>query len=130
MKKFLCFSLMLLCLLLGALLGELRPNKSHGFVIVENKSNEVVHEVEIKIMDLQIKIPEMDINGHVVGRFEIPGDSHYDILVLFKSGKKMDLSSGYMTNGLDSYDLFVITQDGIEHHSIPPFNINSSSISN
>lgn len=123
MKRTSCLLAMLFCLFLGVI-GGMGSKTNYGLFIVENSSDEDVDQIEINVMDLKIKLPGIKTNDLITGRYEIPGDSHYDIVVTFVSGRTVEFSSGYMTDGLDSSDLFIIENDSIEHHSIPPVEIN------
>ena len=128
MKKILFVLGLMLAFVFGAVY-ESNFDSSDAFVIVKNESDECLRQLKIQVKDTDFKLAGLP-HGRMSGTsFKIKSDSHYDVSVVLDNGKQMKLSAGYMTNGLESYDLFVIVHDSIEHHSIPPFSINSSLMS-
>ena len=105
-------------LLLGGMINEILPSDSYGFVFIENTSGESVANSTIRIRELEYLLPTIPNRGLIGRKFIIPGDSHYEINATLASGKKINLSSGYMTNGYNSYDLFVINRNTIDHQKI------------
>ena len=92
---------------------------NQGFVLVQNNSTQPVKSVRIQIKDLNFAISNLEQGEQAGKAFMIHADSHYDMNATFSSGKTISLSSGYLTNGIDSYDLFIITDDSILHQRIP-----------
>ena len=92
---------------------------NQGFVLVQNNSTQPVEFITIHIKDLNFSIANLEQGAQAGKAFMIHTESHYDVNATFSSGKTISLSSGYLTNGIDSYDLFIITDDSILHERIP-----------
>lgn len=98
-----------------------------GFIIVANDSDADVSELTISIRDTRLEFPSIR-KGEKAGCFyEVRGDSHYDIHVVFHTGKELREKLGYMTSGMNVLDALHIGSDSmtIERQFIdissPPF---------
>jgi hypothetical protein len=99
MKKvafLLCWSLMVFVLLMTA---SCHQNK--GQIILINNSNEVITLAHIEICNQVIEIENIKPNEQAIGSFKIKGDSHYDIVIKFASGKVIKKQTGYVSYGFD-----------------------------
>lgn len=112
MKKnvsFLCLLLMSFVLLMTA---SCHQNK--GQIILINNSNEVITLAHIEICNQVIEIENIKPNEQAIGSFKIKGDSHYDIVIKFASGKVIKKQTGYVTSGFDyQQDTLSITEANI-----------------
>jgi hypothetical protein len=89
-----------------------RQNK--GQIILINNSNEPVKLAHIEICKQVIEIENLKPHEQAIGNFKIRGDSHYDIVIKFASGKEIKKQTGYVTSGFDfQHDTLSITETDI-----------------
>ncbi|OEU66808.1 MAG: hypothetical protein BA863_07065 [Desulfovibrio sp. S3730MH75] len=119
MKILFYFTSVIFAVWVGACINEMLPKDNYGFVFIENRSGEEIEKTTIQIRELEFSLHHVPNEGIVYGKYLILGDSHYEVNATLKSGKRINLSSGYMTSGFDSFDLFMVLNNEIEHKRIP-----------
>ncbi|SDK51178.1 hypothetical protein SAMN05660337_0681 [Maridesulfovibrio ferrireducens] len=104
---------------IGGCINEMLPKDNYGFIFIENQSGEDITKSTVQIRELIFSLPHIPDKKIIYGKYLILGDSHYEVNATLKSGKRINISSGYMTSGLDSFDLFIIKNNKIDHKQIP-----------
>lgn len=104
--------LLLLAIWFGGWLGSLFP-PDIGVVILKNESDHHIRQAVIMIRELELNLGPIPADGFAVGRYDVPGDSHYDIRITFESEKEIRAELGYMTSGMDSFDVIEVRNDSI-----------------
>ncbi|MBG0791708.1 MAG: hypothetical protein H0S80_14550 [Desulfovibrionaceae bacterium] len=120
MKKWIPCSVLLVCaIVFGSWLHSFFP-PDIGVVILENDSGQDIVEATIRIREIELVFPKIPDGDFCAARYEIPGDSHYEVLVTLESGKTMSLESGYMTNGADTFDVMTVRKNQVVHRLSQP----------
>lgn len=91
-----------------------------GVIVIENKSGQDIVEATVRIRELELVFPKIPDGDYAAARYEVPGDSHYEVLIALESGDVMMLESGYMTNGADTFDVMSVQSDQIVHRLSRP----------
>ena len=110
-KKILSLSYFAISLLLFIQSSCLAKNTGHFTLI--NNSHETISHAAIEICNQLFEIRNIKPNGNYSASFQIKGDSHYTISILFISGKKLKKQIGYVTNGFDFTNKIIITDSNI-----------------
>ncbi|MDD3313875.1 hypothetical protein [Pseudodesulfovibrio sp.] len=101
---------------LGAWLHSCFP-PDIGVVVLQNGSGRDIARAVVRIREIELVFPKIPDGGFSAARYEIPGDAHYEVLVTFDSGKTLRLESGYVTSGMDAFDVMVVREDEIIHQA-------------
>lgn len=115
-KKILGFTILVCAISFGAWLHSFFP-PDIGVVIIDNRSGQDIVSATIRVREIELVCPGIPDGGYYAVRYEIPGDSHYEVQATFDSGKTVELESGYMTSGMDAFDVMEIREDHILHKS-------------
>ena len=112
-KKYLIASLLgVVCLLIIGWMFLFSNNT--GEIVIINKATEYVLEGEIEVCNQQLKFKDIKQGGSVGLHYKIKSDSHYKIMVKFKSGNTLIKNLGYVTNGDDFKDTLILKDNDIE----------------
>jgi hypothetical protein len=117
MKKLIFGSSVLICaIIFGAWLHSFFPSDI-GVVIIDNRSGQDIASATIQVREIELVCPKIPNGDFYAVRYEVPGDSHYEVEATFESGRTLELESGYMTSGMDAFDVMEIQEDRILHKS-------------
>ncbi len=109
MKKitiFFCWSVFLITVLCSC-------RQYVGQFILINNSGELITLAQVEICKQIIEINDIKPRDHAIGSFVVTGDSHYDVVIHFASGKKIKKQIGYVTHGFNYKHTFNITEANI-----------------
>jgi hypothetical protein len=104
--------LIAICVAVVFLLSSCLTNKG-SFVLI-NKAKDTISQGFVTVCGQTIELKDIQPNKSMSGTYAVKSDSHYDIKVEFLSGKKISKQLGYVTNGLDFHDEFVVTDTDID----------------
>lgn len=94
------------------LLSSCVQNK--GNFLLVNKASEPITIGLVTVCGQTILFKNIQPSKSVSGSYEVKSDSHYDIKIEFKSGKKLGKEIGYVTNGFDFSHEIIVTDIDID----------------
>jgi len=94
-----------------SLVSSLIAVKNFSDVTVENKSNKEINSLSVELCSSSQSFAQIMPEKSISTRFEINGDCHYSVEVLFQDGKKTKFSDGYVTGGYNFKDTIIITDE-------------------
>lgn len=90
-----------------------------GEVMVENRTSESIDRATIEVCGQALELSQIAPGEKKTASYKVVTDSHYDVSVTFNSGRKIDASVGYVTNGMDFRDTLIVTDDAIAYEAGP-----------
>jgi len=100
--------------LVGSLLLITSCGANQGYFQLVNETKESITQASIHISGQTIYLKNISSGQTVSGTYTIKTDSHYDINILFLSGKKLHKEIGYVTHGFDFRHKIVVTETDIK----------------
>ena len=83
-----------------------------GRFTVSNESSEQLARVSVTVCEQTIDIRDIQPGASVKAQYRVTSDSHFLIVVVFKSGKTLRREDGYVTNGVEyNHDIVVTNSD-------------------
>lgn len=89
-------------------------SKNWADVQVENSSGLKVKKLDVVLGTVEKTEANLPPNEKVDFRFRITTDAHYVVNAELEDGKVLKGGVGYVTPGMDSRDVIVITRKGVE----------------
>lgn len=89
-----------------------------GEVTVRNSSGEKIVEGLVTVSGQQFPVGQLEPGATTSYRFRIHGDSSYGAKIRFASGRSLEKSVGYVTNGLDVKDEIEVFDDHVRIRSL------------
>ena len=83
-------------------------------VTVINKSNEIIDSGSIDLCGEKASIGKLWPKDELQLKLAIHYDCHYEVKIIFSSGKEISEGIGYVTNGMDSDDEILVFDDKFE----------------
>jgi hypothetical protein len=87
---------------------------NRGSFLLINKANEPITRALVTICRQTIALQDIQPTKSRQGFYEVTVDSHFDIVVEFQSGKKLQGAMGYVTTGYDYEYEIAVSEAGIE----------------
>jgi len=115
MKKIVLVATVLIAMWLGGMLHALLFTPDVGVVLLSNESSEMITSVQVSVCGQPFSFSDVSEGKHVLARYDVASDSHYEIKVSFRSGRTVEGEIGYVTNGNDFFDVIEITDNEIIH---------------
>jgi hypothetical protein len=100
-----------------ALLPWLFVTSNAGEVSVENRASESIERVTVAVSGQALEFAQIAAGEKKTERYKVVADSHYDVSVTFRSGRTIEASVGYVTNGMDFQDKLIVTNDAIVYET-------------
>lgn len=94
-----------------SIINNLIAAKNFSDVTVENKSSKEINSMSMELCGSSQSFAQIMPEKKVSTRFEINGDCHYSVEVLFQDGKKTKFSDGYVTGGYNFKDTIIIKNE-------------------
>jgi len=113
MKKALLIAALLCALLLGAALHARLFAPDVGVVLLANRSSQTIASARVSVCGRTFAFSNLPSGEDAAFRFNVAGDSHYEVEVTLDSGRAMRNEFGYVTNGVDSFDRIEVTDAGV-----------------
>ena len=82
-------------------------------VTVTNRADEAIRVCSITLGSQSSKIRDIGPNEKRQLSFKVQSDDHYVISVTMQSGRRIEKEMGYVTNGMDFFDSFIIQDSDI-----------------
>ncbi len=89
-----------------------------GSFLLINRADEPIARASVIVCGQTIKLNDIQPTQSAQGFYKVRSDSHFNIVVEFQSGKKLQRETGYVTNGLDFQHEMVVTDTDITVTSI------------
>ncbi len=87
--------------------------KNTGTFVLINKANESIAQASVTVCGQTINMKDIPPTKSGQGSYEVKSDSHYDVIVEFESGKKLQKPLGYVTNGMNFHHEIIVTDEDI-----------------
>ena len=91
-----------------------------GEVTLENQANESIDQATIVICKQKFDLGNLEPGANKAAKYEVRGDSHYDVSIRFHSGRQINSQVGYVTRGFDFNDKLIVRADEVilesSHH--------------
>jgi hypothetical protein len=84
-----------------------------GEVQIINLASETVRNGELEVCNQRFKLGAIERGKSRTINYKIKSDSHYKLVVEFKSGRKFEKELGYVTNGRDFKDVLTLSDDDV-----------------
>lgn len=80
-----------------------------GSFLLINRAKEPIARALVTICEQTIELKDIQPTKSASGSYDVKSDSHYDVMVEFRSGIKLQKRDGYVTNGFDFKDEITVT---------------------
>jgi len=85
-----------------------------GSFVLINHAKEPIERAIVVVCGQTVELKDIKPTKSASGSYMVTSDSHYDIRVVFLSGRELEKGIGYVTNGMDFHHEFVVTDTNIE----------------
>lgn len=123
MKK---LTVILMVLVIGIAIGSMLDlffHDTRGVVILHNMSGEPVCNATVIVRDAAMTFGKIADGEYAFQSYLMGSDADYSVWITFESGKQVSLSNvGYVTNGLNSCDLFEVHKEDVLYTNIQEVN--------
>ncbi len=116
-KKSLIIAALLSLVWFGGLLNKWIFSPNVGVLLLSNESSEHIHSAKISVCGQDYTFQEIPQGEYIAVRYDVTTDSHFNIKVLLQSGRIVENEIGYITNGVDFFDIIKIKNDELIHES-------------
>jgi hypothetical protein len=99
-------------------IGSCETNK--GSFLLINNSEESISKASVKVCGQTIELKNIPPSESAKGTYQVKSDSHFDIIIDFKNGKKLQKQIGYVTNGIDFRHKTIVTNSDIDIQLLSP----------
>jgi hypothetical protein len=87
---------------------------NRGSFLLINKADQPILRASVMVCGQTIELNDIQPTQSAQGFYKVRSDSHFDIIVEFQSGEKLQRKIGYVTNGFDFQHEMVVTDTDIE----------------
>lgn len=116
MKKKIVLAIAFLCTLwLGGTIHAWFFSPNTGVFLLSNNSSETITSAQVSVCGQTFNYNEMLNGEYGFSRYHVTSDSHYDVKVIFSSGRTIEDEIGYVTHGSDFLDIIEVLNNEIVH---------------
>jgi ABC-type lipoprotein release transport system permease subunit len=119
MNRKLIFGAALVGCVVVALTIVFASTRNSGEVSLENNSSEPIAHATIEVCGQKLDFSEMARGEIKTAKFKVKGDSQYDVIISFHSGRKINAHIGYVTNGASYKDKLAVTDNEVVLETSP-----------
>lgn len=92
--------------------------KNTGQVALENQTSEPIGFATVSVCGQRLEFSDVESGKIEAAAFSVGADSHYDVVVVFRSGRRIVSSVGYVTSGIDYRDTLIVRDNEIVLKSV------------
>ena len=87
---------------------------NNGSFDMINEAAETISSATVTVSGQTIAFGDIRQGGQVTGRYRVRFDDDFTISIVFESGRKLEKSLGYVTNGFDYSHRFMVSDNDIK----------------
>jgi hypothetical protein len=91
-----------------------------GHITLVNDSGEEIAQARLEVCGQTLDFNEISPAGEQSASYRVKADSTYHLYIKFSSGKELEKTLGYVTNGFDFDDKLVVKNSDIVLQRGPP----------
>lgn len=96
------------------ILGMVACGSNKGSFTLVNNAEEPIAKAVLIVSGQTVEFRDILPDDHATASYQIKFDSHYDVRIVFRSGKELHKEVGYVTSGFDFQHEIVVTDIDIE----------------
>lgn len=90
-----------------------------GIVVAQNQSGKQISSLSLWVCDQSLDLGSLAPGAIAGSTYTVSCESHYTVRAVFSSGEILTEEMGYVTGGLDIFDLFVIRESELDMGPMP-----------
>ena|ERR1700704_167862 len=96
-----------------ALILVVASTQNAGEVGLESRASEPIDQAIVVVCGQRLDFSDVALGETKSAKFKVRGDSSYEVSIAFHSGRKINATVGYVTNGINYKDKLVVTDNEV-----------------